>query len=430
MKSKIPKKYKLAKDIRKFLLITVDKEMKNKKKKKHLVLINSMNPTELENLFQMNQESINTTITTFTNIAENRLFERVLDNKNNINYFYSEHLGSEKGKVILKKNPYNFLFKFSKKKTTMDIGLLFNNELEKKEEEENNYYVHLYSIALIKENIGEIKFGSDKSLINSNLGLERHNSELTKAFTHQYSQNDFNSNLIDYGGKKILNNKNINSILIDYCYKNLKKKLPKKYDKRSSNPSLFARKKHKEEVDNKITRRKTYNKLKKKKLKKKEEIIPNNKDINNNIKINRYKSIKINKTFKGMNLFVDKNKKINIEKVNSINKMNSKIFKIKSEKDIKEMYKTDNNNNKRQKMTSLDKLNSKKSMGDYTSTNFSSNKNLKIIKSKSKVKVNNNFLKDSYNNNINKTKLYSNKDIYKRFSSFSKNKLNLFVNKI
>ena len=132
MKSKILNIYKLAKNIRKFLLITVDKEMKNKKKKKHLVLINSKNPTELENLFQINQETINTSITTFTNISENRLFERVLDNKNNINYVYSDNLGLEKGMFVLKKNPNNFLIKFSKKRSTIDIGILLNKEEKKK----------------------------------------------------------------------------------------------------------------------------------------------------------------------------------------------------------------------------------------------------------------------------------------------------------
>ena len=427
MKSKIPNIYKLAKNIRKFLLITVDKEMKNKKKKKHLVLINSKNPTELENLFQINQETINTSITTFTNISENRLFERVLDNKNNINYVYSDNLGLEKGMFVLKKNPNNFLIKFSKKRSTIDIGILLNKEEEEKnEEEDNNYYVHLYSIILVKENIGEKKFLSNKALIDSNLGEETQGTKLTKDLIHHYYQNDFNTNLIEYKGKKILKNKNI---LIDYCYKNLKKKLPNKYAKKGSVPSIFSGKFRKEEVNNKINRRKTYSTLKKRKSKKKEEIISNNKIINQNNNVIRYKSIKINRNFKGMSLFLDKSKKINIEKVDSINKMNSKLFKIKSENDIMQMNKGEKSNNKKQKMKSGDKLKSKKSMGDGVSTIFSSKENLRIIRRKTKVKIHNNFLKDSQHININKNKLNSNRDICKRFSNFNKSNLNLFINK-
>ena len=82
MKSKECADNKLAKKIRKILLLNTDNEMKRRKKNNHFILINSMNPIQLENKFlQIKEEPTYTPTTDFTYICENHLVERVVDTK-------------------------------------------------------------------------------------------------------------------------------------------------------------------------------------------------------------------------------------------------------------------------------------------------------------------------------------------------------------
>ena len=158
MKTKELIQNKNAKKIRKILLLFVDTEIKKKKKSNNYILINSMNPNELEKNFQINQEPINISTLHFTNIAENHLVKRIFDRKHNINYFYSDNLGKNNGMLILKEKQQNFIIKYSYDKIKMDIGMFLNNKEENKEKEENpTDFIHLYSFNLMKKNIGEKK---------------------------------------------------------------------------------------------------------------------------------------------------------------------------------------------------------------------------------------------------------------------------------
>ena len=160
---------KKAKKIRKILLTFVDIEIRNKKKNNNYILINSMNPFELDNIRQINQEAINISTIHYINLVEKHLVKRIVDINNNTNYFYSDNLGKKNGMLILNKKPDNFLIKFNIKKQKMDIGMVSNNTKEdnnKKENQKNNQkdYILLYSFNLIKKDIGEIKMMNNKFL--------------------------------------------------------------------------------------------------------------------------------------------------------------------------------------------------------------------------------------------------------------------------
>ena len=107
MKSNESIRYKLAKKIRKILLINEDNEIK--KKKKNTLLINSMNSMELQKIYLINQGPITTQTSYFTNNSDIHLVERVVDNNRKINYFYSDNLGKRDGMLILKKSQYIFI---------------------------------------------------------------------------------------------------------------------------------------------------------------------------------------------------------------------------------------------------------------------------------------------------------------------------------
>ena len=135
MKSKEFLQNKKAIKIRKILLTFVDIELKKKKKSNHFILINSMYPNELDNIVHINQDPINIPTINFTNIAEKHLVKRIVDTKNDINYFYFDNLGTKNGMLLLKKNPYNFLIKYYSKRLRMDIGMINENEECKNKEE-------------------------------------------------------------------------------------------------------------------------------------------------------------------------------------------------------------------------------------------------------------------------------------------------------
>ena len=210
---------KIAKKIRRILLISVDNEMKKKTKDKHYVLINSKNPIdfELENNFLLKQGPLYTPTLYFTNIAEKYLVERVFDKDKKINYFYSDNLGKNNGMLILKQHPRNFLTKYSSIDLKMDLGILFYNE--KNINDSYNNYLPLYSFPLIKKNIGEMK------IINS--------ISITK-----YSDNNIS---IEQKEIKNINNEEKNTdlkfcnYLTNLCYSKLKKRFLKRGSEKRNN---------------------------------------------------------------------------------------------------------------------------------------------------------------------------------------------------
>ena len=152
---------KLAKKIRRFLLINVDNEIRKKKRSQNIILINSMTPLQLENNFlQLKEEPMNTPTSYFTNLSEKFLVERVVDNKRKINYFYSDDLGKQ-GMLLLNKKPKNFFAKYSAENLKMNLGMFLHEEEEKTQtqstKDSNKDFVPLYSLDIHKKNIVENK---------------------------------------------------------------------------------------------------------------------------------------------------------------------------------------------------------------------------------------------------------------------------------
>ena len=222
MKSKELIQNKNAKKIRKVLLIFVDNEIKKKKKINNYILINSMNPIELENNVQINQEPITISTHHFTNVAENHLIKRIFDPKHNINYIYSDNLGKKKGMLILKEKQENFVIKYSLYNIRMDIGMLLINKEENNKNEENpKDFIQLYSFNLMKKDIGENKIiNNNNFLIKSN---ENNKEDKNKLYMLEKELLEVKKQL------KIVSLK----FLIKYCCNFINKKMPKRLPCRS-----------------------------------------------------------------------------------------------------------------------------------------------------------------------------------------------------
>ena len=408
----------IAKNIRKLLLLTVDKEMKRKIRSNHIVLINSMNPKELERHFLIKNDPIKTSITTFTNIGIKHIVKRIVDFQKNINYYFSDNLGLEKG-ILLKKNPRNFLTKYSKNNLRMNVSILLNEE-EKNNGEYNNNYVHLYSLVIFKKDVSENKINNE--LVKEDDTIEEKNSlKIRNSFINHISQNKHN-------GHKKLKILDVNKTLINYCYSQLKKKLPVKAKKKQSNISLNNEKFKQKEFEDKLGRRKTYIKNNKKSKIKKE--IHEYKKEKENKKLPRYKS-----TTKLDNIL---NKNINILDNKTMN-----IHKVKSMKKIKRISNSNINN---MDLGSRDKINiiklyekslriksilSKiisKNIAEYSSTKDGSYQENNILKSKNKIKSKrSSSCHVQKNDDSNEKKYNSNKNI---FNIDSNNNIDLIKKKI
>ena len=250
--------------IRKILLTFVDIEIKKKKKNSNFIIINSMNPNELEikNIVQINQGPINILSLHFTNITEKYLIKRVVDKKNNINYFYSDHLGRKNGMLILTERQKNFVVKFSPKILKMDIGMTLHNNDEYKNKKESpknpKDYFQLYTFNLIKKEIGDNK-------IKNKLQSKENNKE----------EEENNPNKQERHFKEKMNIK-IRSIkyLINYCYShiNKKKQLANKSVEKYNNIHLIEKYEAKN-IINSMTKRNKYGKSKDKIYKTKNGII-------------------------------------------------------------------------------------------------------------------------------------------------------------
>ena len=424
MKLKPTNNIKIAKNIRKILLIHVDKEMKNKVRSNHIVLINSMNPKELESQFLIKYDPIKTSITTFTNIGIKYIMERVVDRQKNINYYYSNDFGLEKGLIILKKNPRNFLTKYSKNNLRMNVSILLNEE-EKNNGENNNNYVHLCSLFIFKKDISENKISNFETIKEDEKVKEENNLKQGNSFI-QITHNKNN-------GNKKLKILDVNKTLINYCYSQLKKKLPAKTKKKQSNISLNNEKYREKEIEDKLGRRKTYLKNNKKNKIKREinEYKKEKEKDKEKRKISRYKSTtRINNLLKKLNNFLENNKIMNIHKVESMkkDKRKSNNYNINN----MDLSSRDKNNlnkkyEKNPKSKSIVKINNK-NIADYASTvdgSSQENNNLKIIKKMKSKRCSSCHVKkkEQYHTN----KYYSNKNI---FNINSNNNIDLLKEKV
>lgn len=376
---------KKALKIRKILLTFVDKEIK-KKKKKNNILINSMNSFDLEKLIQIKEEPINSTIY-FTNITEKHIVKRIVDKKNNINYFhfYSDNLDLKDSMLMINKMPRNFLLQY--KKLRMNIGMPLKNEESKNEEEEGpKDFVQLYSFNLIKKEISENKIISNKFL--------------------NYSSNkikDINETVVLYKGeKKNLEDKKKISLkfLLKYCYSHIKRKIHLKSVQRESNINLLKNN-YEEEKNNEITKKKRNTKSKDKNIKMKKQIINNIKEESSN-EIFPNKSIKNNCFVSKLKKYLENNKMKHTKRVESTHKINSRNIKMNTHYNYNVLgtnyddFKDSNNNKNYEKMNkkySIMKKNTRNNISDFKSTlEISPPENTNFFRSINKYKRSFNYI--------------------------------------
>lgn len=254
------KKDKTTKErkIRKILLINSDIEMRKKIRAKKYVLINSMTPIQLESLFQVNNQPINILISTYTNVIEKHIVEKIVDIPKNINYFYSDMKDNTKEKKENKLKKYKHLY--SAKNFYVNYENLINEEEKEKLREKENEEViieHIIPFISKKKSVGEEKIKGSKSITMLNIG-QKHLFEIIKKNSKIKIKSNINNNKININfdnnneEKKENNigtisssncnsiseescdkcekNKNktldINNKLIYYCYTNLKRKRP------------------------------------------------------------------------------------------------------------------------------------------------------------------------------------------------------------
>ena len=252
------KKEKNAKEknIRKLLLINVDNEMQKKLKTKNLVLINSMTPIQLEKLYKVNNQPIKILISTYTNVIEKHIVEKIVDIPKNINYYQSDFKDNRKPKkdnIIVRR--YKHLY--SAKNFVVNYDNLINSDKEGKNKEfeyenknEEVIIEHIIPFISKKKSVGEEKIRiltndgikdinifqklnkNDviKAKNNINLNIDnknkkeyRDNNNILLLSSSEYNSNNEESICKRHKKKKILD---INYKLIYYCYTNLKRKRP------------------------------------------------------------------------------------------------------------------------------------------------------------------------------------------------------------
>jgi len=210
------------KKIRRLLLISSDNEMQKKIRKKNPILINSMTPLELENLFQLYKDRINTSVSTYTNILEKHIVEQVVDTHKNINYYYSDFIEDIKGRMI------NHKYKgvYSAKNFDPNFADIIDAEEESEEIEEEEKEEELFKsiIPFInkKKSVGTGKIVKDKSYsLVSPVNIFKNKEDCID--TCDCNSNDHHKCEKQKKRKKMLD---MNYKLIYYCYTNLKRKRP------------------------------------------------------------------------------------------------------------------------------------------------------------------------------------------------------------
>ena len=293
-----------GKKIRKILLINSDIEMQKKVKAKNHILINSMTPLELENLFKLSKEPINITFSTITNILEKHMIQRIVDIPNNINFFYSDTINEKNTiKKVIKK-------KFQGKNSAKNFIVNYEKLIEKKENNNNKkeeIFEQIIPFASKKKSVGEEKIKGTKSYHLIAIGQQNIFQMISKDFNKnniRYS-NDIDSNNNDNISEKDNNeneDKNLNSLcfsnssiqtesdkfdknikskekpininnkLIYYCYTYLKRKRPL-MTRNSNNTTIYGL-----EIEEEVFKKhNTIKNLKKCELKKKRPVRPINK---------------------------------------------------------------------------------------------------------------------------------------------------------
>ena len=296
------------KKIRRLLLLNSDKEMQIKIKKNNPVLINSMTPLELENSFQLYKDIINISESTYTNILEKHIVERVVDINKNINYFYSESIENKKRKKTNKKyNKYKGVY--SAKIFGSNFEDFIDDEEEREEKEEDEKEEIIKSIIPFinkKKSVGDGKIIKDKSYSKLSPKINYNNKE-------DIDNNiclgtcDLNSNNNQqYEKQKKQKMLDINYKLIYYCYTYLKRKRPLIVQNNDNNISIYGLEIEEENFNQVKLRAST---VKKNKEKDKLQINDLNKIRSKSTKNINRKKAKKNKYLKDLKDIKDINKK-------------------------------------------------------------------------------------------------------------------------
>ena len=418
------KKEKKEKEIRRLLLLISDKEMQNKIKKKNPVLINSMTPLELENSFQLYKNIINTTESTYTNILEKHIVEHVVDIHNNINYYYSDSIDKKKRRKINKKY-YKLKGVYSAKYFDSNFGDFVDDEEESEEKEEDEKEEIIKNIIPFinkKKNVGEGKIIKDKSYsiispknnynnkqdINNNICIDS-SSDFNTNNRHQCEKQKNQQNILD-----------INYKLIYYCYTNLKRKRPliiqkddneavcgleiEEYFNQIMRSSTFKKKKVNNNLPINKMRSKSTKNINRKKVKK-NKYLKNLKDINKknrgcvanrNRNYNNHHSNNFNSELSNLKSKIQKYKSLKIEKKSKIRRnrlsQDNKTEKYRTNSLAKKHKTIFSNDNKKINIREspfhniISKKDNKKSIFDDNSP-FIENKN-KINSKRKEIKAN------------------------------------------
>ena len=370
MKSKEYLDDKLAKKIRKILLLNADKEMKKIKKNNHFILINSMNPTQLENKFlQLKEGPTHTPTSHFTYICQNHLVKRVVDNNRKINYFYSDNLGLKQGFFNLNKNPKKFFTRFSAQTLRMDIIMLLHGEEQKNQlnnPEAYDDYIPLYSCRLHKINIFEEKKVNGTSTNNKKTKNICSNEDIhNKQTINKYSQ-----------GKEKYEKIKANIYLRNFCFTMLKKNMTRNFLNENQETctnieivDIIEKEKNKEEFLSEKIEKKKRKKIVSSKMRTK-KIIKESKEpkVYEPKKFSKHKSTK-NNVFRFSNKLKINNdnssKLVKFSKGDSNSKSNRKIIKLNTEVDIEKKNEDINFFNKKKKSSKFKdvrKMSSRKSI--------------------------------------------------------------------
>ena len=220
---------KKEKKIRKLLLINSDQEMQKKIKKKNYVLINSMTPLQLENLFQLYKDRINTSVSTYTNVLEKHIIKHVVDTHKNIDYYYSDFIENKKGRIAHHRyNRYRGVLSAKNFDTNFryiiggDEESEVNEENEKEEEKEEEILKSIVPFIKKKKNVGAGKLVKDNTYSLISPGYYYKNSINLCSDTCDCNSNNQHCER-QKNRKKMLD---MNHKLIYYCYTNLKRKRP------------------------------------------------------------------------------------------------------------------------------------------------------------------------------------------------------------
>ena len=234
------------KKIRKILLINSDNEMKKKIKAKNYVLINSMTPEELVNLFQLYKNPINIPISTFTNIVETHIIEKIVDINNNIEYYCSDLIDNKKEKI---KKKYLYQQLYSTKNFIVNYDNLFNDNKEDKKDKdkEDNHHngelgSHIIPFVSKKKIVGEEKIKNNNntypliSIVQKNINIEEDVKNSSCECNSNNKAECFDCNEKKKDKKRLLD---LNHKLIYYCYTHLKRKRPL-IQKKSDNTTILG----------------------------------------------------------------------------------------------------------------------------------------------------------------------------------------------